>query len=516
MGAMLVAAPAAQASHGPAKRLADGVQRITYDVGPIDVTPGQNRISYKPITGADRPPVDGWIVRMKPDLVWANGPRKGKPPQTDKVMFHHGVWVNLSRANASTPSLPELFAATGEEKTIIGFPQGYGYRYKASDVWILNHMLHNLTAQPMKLDIRYTIDFIPDTAPAAEGIRAARPIWMDVESGKIYPVFDVLKGSGENGKFTYPRDDPNAYPPGVHKNLWTADRDGVLISTAGHVHTGGLYTDLFLRRPGARYAGPKCQSKPKASQRRACWEKAPQVKGDRVHLFRSDAKYFEPAGPVSWDVSMKGTRPDWKVQVHKGDTLEIQATYETKLASWYESMGIMVVFMADGTDGRDPFKTKVDYPGQVTHGHLPENSVHGGKATDLPDPRKLASGASSGDPFLISGFTYAAGDFRIPGASGRPPVVKRGQSLTYELAAPDASREEWHSLTSCAAPCNRSTGIAYPIPDGKWQFDSGQLGDRTPAVGRRTWSTPNDLPTGTYTYFCRIHPLMRGAFRVVK
>jgi len=26
--------------------------------------------------------------------------------------------------------------------------------------------------------------------------------------------------------------------------------------------------------------------------------------------------------------------------------------------------------------------------------------------------------------------------------------------------------------------------------------------------------TPQDLPSGTYTYFCRIHPFMRGAFRV--
>ena len=68
------------------------------------------------------------------------------------------------------------------------------------------------------------------------------------------------------------------------------------------------------------------------------------------------------------------------MQVKKGDTLESSATYETKLASWYESMGIMVVYMADsGAERQDPFKTKVDYPGQVTHGHLPENSVHGGQ-----------------------------------------------------------------------------------------------------------------------------------------
>jgi hypothetical protein len=512
---LVFSSPAALASHGPAKRLADGVQRITYDVGPLDVTAGQNRIAYRPVVGADRPPVDGWIVRMKPDLVWSSGPRKGHPPQSAKVMFHHGVWVNLSRSNSG---FGELFAATGEEKTIMEFPEGYGYRYKASDGWILNHMIHNLISEPMKLDIRYTIDFIPDTAPAAASMKAAEPIWMDVERGRIYPVFDIFKNSGgKDGKFTYPRDDPDAYPPGVHKNRWTADQDGVLLSTAGHVHTGGLYTDLSLSRPGAKYEGPKCNTKQRAAARRACWEKAPRVKGNHVHLFRSHAKYFEPAGPVSWDVAMKGTRPGWKVQVKEGDTLDTQATYETKIGSWYESMGIMVVYWAPGAEnGRNPFKTKVDYPGQVTHGHLPENAVHGGRPTDLPDPRKLPSGPSTGDPFLISGFSYAAGDFRIPGAAGRPPTVKRGQSLTYELGAPDAAREEWHSLTSCAPPCNRSTGIAYPLPDGKHQFDSGQLGDFTPAVGRRTWSTPKNLPVGTYTYFCRIHPEMRGAFRVVK
>ena len=100
--AMLVAAPTAQASHGPVKRLADGVQRITYDVGPINVTPGQNRIAYRPISGPEKPAVNGWITRMKPDLVWADGPHKGKPPQSIKVMFHHGVWINQG-ANSNSP-----------------------------------------------------------------------------------------------------------------------------------------------------------------------------------------------------------------------------------------------------------------------------------------------------------------------------------------------------------------------------------------------------------------------------
>ncbi|HNG57323.1 MAG TPA: hypothetical protein PLX70_07760, partial [Solirubrobacterales bacterium] len=97
----------------------------------------------------------------------------------------------------------------------------------------------------------------------------------------------------------------------------------------------------------------------------------------------------------------------------------------------------------------------------------------------------------------------------------RPPVVDEGKSLTFQLNQDDINDEIWHSLTSCKTPCNKSTGIAYPIPDGKFTFDSGQLGvGGAPTVERTSWKTPADLPRGTYTFFCRIHPLMRGAFRV--
>ena len=49
-------------------------------------------------------------------------------------------------------------------------------------------------------------------------------------------------------------------------------------------------------------------------------------------------------------------------------------------------------------------------------------------------------------------------------------------------------------------------------------FDSGELGygpqGFTPAANRDTWTTPSNLGPGTYSYFCRIHPFMRGSFRV--
>ncbi|MDQ2700101.1 MAG: hypothetical protein M3Y23_02095, partial [Actinomycetota bacterium] len=582
---LLLAAPvAAQAVVGPTTVLPDGTHRTTYKIGPINITSGQNRIVTQAIKNNEKPAVDGWITRIKPDLVNEDG----SIPSSSKVMFHHGVWINQARGHN--------FFATGEEKTITDFPDGYGYRYKRSDGWLLNHMVHNLVVEPMSLYVTYQVDFIPDTDPRAASTKEVSPIWMDVENG-IYPVFDVYRDSGgPDGEFTYPQDAKNPYPGGGKKNERIVTRDGVLLNTTGHVHTGGLDTELFLRRQGAKYGGPTCERPPdrtadlaiidagllkvttrlnevnrslkpnkqkrlrkrlmrkalkankqkqlrkkmarkkfkvwkrkKQKNRRtfqrnkqsriaamtelqtrieaerevhqACVDTQPEVKGNRVRLFQSKAHYFDGRDPVSWDMAMYTTKDDWRVQVKAGDILELQTTYETKIASWYESMGINIVYWSAESNGRDPYVTKVDGPGELNHGHYEENNDHGGEETNFANPVNLPDGPFSGGPFIIGDYSYSAGDFRLPGAAGRPPVVRKGQSFTFQMKQRDLDQEIWHSLTSCKAPCNKSTGISYPLPDGEFQFDSGQLGNiGAPTVGRTTWSTPANLPVGTHTY----------------
>ena len=491
-------------------KLANGAKRLRYEVGPFTVIPGQNELGYAPIT--EKPQVNGWITRIRPDLEYMNG----KVPRVDVIHLHHGVWLNMSRRDATDPGLPERFFAAGEEKTIMSFPKGYGYRYEASDRWLLNHMIHNLTPIASKVKLAYTIDFIPDGSKAAEGMRAVRPIWMDVENGSLYPVFNVHKGSGKRGTYTYPTDDPQAYAAANHpKNEWTADRDGVLVATAGHLHPGGKQTDMWLNRDGAKVRAARCAAKGSARATRKCRASAPRGRGSKVHLFTSTAKYFEPAGAVSWDVAMTGTRKDWMVKVKKGDTLSTTVTYGTKKASWWESMGIMVAYMADSGPGRNPYRTRVDLPGKPTHGHLRENRHHGGGKTDLPDPRKLKSGVVNPGNVNILGFNYRLGDLRLPGQGGLPPVITGNNQLTF--VNQDDPKRIYHSITSCKAPCNRETGIAYPVADGTVSFESGTLGTSRPiTTGALTFKTPPGLKSGTYTYFCRIHPFMRGAFRVKK
>jgi plastocyanin len=472
-----ILASAVTANAGDTPTAQGNVKHLHFEFGPLDIRPGQNVIQTNKVS-IPQPKIAGWIVGFKPNLHLEDG----SVPPVDEIHLHHGVWLTGTRFDATSPPLPERFFGVGEEKTALHMPPGYGYRYTPSDFWWLNYMIHNLTARPYKVSITYDVDIVPTSDAPPGGLKDVHPIWMDVQNGSIYPVFDVLKGSGTNGTFTYPDQATDPYAGGKQKNEWTVSRPGVLVHTFGHLHPGGLHVDLDLLRDGKD-----------------------------AHLFRSTAKYYEPAGAVSWDASMTATRDDWAVAVQPGDVLKISATYDTSRASWYESMGLAVVWMYDGPGGDDPFVKKVDKPGVLTHGHLPENNNHGGQKTTLKDPRNVASGAAI--PGVdISNFLYGSSDL-----SARKPIptVAQGQSITFDNLDADGQKV-WHSITACKAPCTATTGVAYPIADGSISFDSGQLGNAgAPTVGTDTWTTPADLPPGTYTYFCRVHPFMRGAFRVI-
>ena len=458
-----------------------GTQHLHYSYGPIPISPGQNSISFSG-RNVPKPDVDGYILRIAPNIRRADG----SVPRVDVLHLHHGVWLNQSAHDATDPRLPERFFAAGEEKTTMELPTGFGYAYKANDKWTINYMLHDLTPDPDSVSITYDIDFLPMSAPSAKTIRAARPLWMDVQNGSVYPVFDVTRGSGTNGTFTYPDQANDPYKGGAPLNQWTVDRDMVLVATAGHLHPGGLHDDLWVDRAGST-----------------------------AHLFESDTRYYEPAGAVSWDVAMTATDPDWRASVHPGDVLRISTTYDSARASWYESMGIMVVWAAEGADGPDPFTTDVARGGHLTHGHLPENDNHGGAANgEVAAYSSRPTTPAPNGAVSIADFTYGAGDLTLKVAQPIP-VVTAGQTLTFRNDDEHASTPIWHTITACKSPCDGSTGIAYPLADGDVQFDSGQLGtDGPPSAGTLTWSTPADLPAGTYTYFCRIHPFMRGAFEV--
>ena len=458
-----------------AGKLAPGAKRIKYRFGPIHITPGQNTIEIKPLT--QRPKVPGYITRFKPDLVRVDG----STPRVDVLHLHHGVWL--------VDGQPTY--AAGEEKSIVASPPGFGFKYTPKQGWLMNYMVHNLITSPDTVYLTWEIDFIPMSKPQAKRTTAVTTQWLDAEGGKAYPVFDAKRSQANaKGRMTYPDDVPGAYAGGPPRNEWVADRDMTIVQTVGHLHPGGTETYLTARRGGRT-----------------------------VRLFTSKAFYWEPAGAVSWDAAMTATPRTWRVAVKKGDVLAVHGTYDVSKASWYESMAIMpLAVTAKPAGGIDPFARKADRPGVLTHGHLPENDVHGGGPPTLPDMTKVLDGPVSDTRVTIDSYVYGQGSMSLSGMPGRPPVVRRGKSITFTNADAKPSRNVFHTITACKAPCNKTTGIAYPLADGPVDFDSGELGfgprGFTAAANEDEWQTPPDLPTGTYTYFCRVHPFMRGAFRV--
>jgi hypothetical protein len=463
----------------------NGVEHLHFAAGPYLVKPGANLI-LTDTSDVPKPTVNGFMTRVAPNLHYAraNGKCCGTIPRVGVIHLHHGVWLTDGAAGegAGKPQLGGLypFMASGEEKTIYKLAPGYGYPVGSTDHWLLNYMIHNLRRKPAKVYITYDIDFIPDSSPAARGITPVHPIWMDVEDHHLYPVFNVYRHSGRGGKFTFPDMAKNPYRNGPQLNELTVDHPGTLVATAGHLHPGGLHDELDLIRAGARDAS----TTPRGRQPHS------------VRLFRSSAHYFDKRGPISWDMAMTATTNSWRPHVDAGDVMRVSTTYETKRASWYESMGIMVVWEAwddqSGLDpftgvrdtkahvaaGVDPFAHTVNETGRITHGHLAENNHHGGTAWLTIDPNTLRSCKTR--TVQIAGFTYSPGDLEAAGGQRCAPSARQGQSVTFHNGdasplspgrpgiAPSTAYMDsiFHTITACQDPCGLDTGISYPLANG--------------------------------------------------
>ena len=287
---------------------------------------------------------EGYVTRFKPSMVEIKPDGSLVTPSVWDLHLHHVVWL----APTGGPTF-----ASGEEKTIATMPQGYGLKVGGDANWGLNYMLHNLTAsEDRQVYMTWEIDWVPETTPERTDIQPSTVRWLDVAGfPQIYPVFDAERGfdADGDGKFVFPDDvpsDPSA--PGYEErekisnnSTWTLSQDRTLLFAAGHLHPGGLSVDLEVARDGPD-AGDVDGDDPSEVRK----------------LFRSDAKYYEPAGAVSWDVSMTATRRSWRIALKQGDTVSIDVTYDVDRASWYESMGIMPLSITSAADpaARDPFE----------------------------------------------------------------------------------------------------------------------------------------------------------------
>jgi hypothetical protein len=458
-------------------------------------------------------------------------------------------------------------------------------------------------AYPVWLDVRPSGYPVFNTQRAFGG-RDGKCTWPREQCAGFDPWGKKFIGQGEAGNGR--GEDLRLPARGEELGRIESFEGGTLIGIGGHVHPGGLSNDIDLVRPGRkastkrvrrrcsrargrrgsgrraarrrcarqrsrRAARRRCRragsrrkvgrradasARRRRGARRRCARPRRQRKvGDTVRIYTGKPAYWDhkdpskPGGPpTSWDFSMRVTGlPTWGVRVKPGDILRSNATYETKIQSSYENMGIAVALLAPHQNGKptapgiNPFTARRDTSarcrsrglegrrralcdkGIPTHGHLRENGNHSGPEGSWNAPRPGAPTGNVG----IANFLYEPGDFTTLSMTGLP-TVKLGSNLRFTNG--DA-HSIYHTVTSCGFPCQGRTSASFPLADGRTSsgrnvdFDSSELGYGAPAIGPAKQTASWDLPITeqegykpgeVVTYFCRIHPSMRGAFEVQK
>ncbi|HYI44518.1 MAG TPA: hypothetical protein VE174_03530 [Actinomycetota bacterium] len=551
----------------------DKCKRIKFTYGPITVKPGQNDVLIGPVT-IEKPAYDGLITRFKPDLVDATG----EPPPIHTVHLHHGTWLNAGESYGNGPFFASGEEKTiGFWPK--GYGMHVGAQDQWLLLYMVHSAVTQPTEVWITYDIDFVADedaeklgMVP-TKPVWLDVQSER-IAKGAPETSGNPVYNSQKGFGHYNKKlgimecswpdencarhdVYGGDTPQQGKPIKLEGAdWkvTEDMAGTLILMGGHLHPGGIRDEVSLVRKGK--------------------EKMIHI-SDAVYFDKKNPdRVAKTKDWNSWNFSMTGTgsQVDWKVNIKKGDILRLNSVYESEYASWYENMGIVMAWVAPkdphGDPGVDVFddNVKLDarapvgtmHPkgipyetgckpqltganktlclrGQITHGAMREAQFFGGCGKDdcMALPKK--DGQLMSD-IPMPGFTYGPADISMIYENG-VPLVKRGDTVRFWNT--DTFLNIWHTVTRCKEPCTGMTGVDYPTPNGstgpgdKMDFDStevgygvffspasGQIGDDDKSTEEALqdglyWDfTPSE--TGTYSFFCRIHPGMRGAIRVVK
>ena len=230
LGALLMAL-AALAAPAAAQ---DGVQTLHFEYGPVKIAPGQNTIEIEEnaAQAAGR--------RLDHAASGRTSTYKdGSVPRVDVIHLHHGVWLS---------NFKPLFAA-GEEKTEFAAPPGYGWRYRTTDPWHMNHMIHNLTPTPTRSTSPTSSTSSPPRRRARRACARSRRSGWTSSAAPIPCSTPSAARHGGDRRLTYPDEVPRRAA-----QRWTVPEDGALVGTAGHLHPGGLWTDLELTRDGPHRA----------------------------------------------------------------------------------------------------------------------------------------------------------------------------------------------------------------------------------------------------------------------
>jgi len=527
-----------------APKPAGTTEDLKFYFGPYVVPPGWDANRFD----LDLPLANGHILAVEPSMHRINDM---SIPSHQEAHIHHAHWFAVDPGNKEdnyTYGNTEWIFGNGDEETRADFqersaadPNGpvYGQFVGASGPQLMIYMLHNKTSAPLNVYITLNVTFLHGTtSEAAAALK--RPV-HDLSGALFGRTFDVPRQPEGDGTYTS--------SDGGEPLEWTATIDGTMIGTGSHLHPGG--TRVVTENLGSE-ADP-------------CPSSGPGMDG--TLLLNSDV--INRTTPLSEDFQMEVTHPAWRAPIHKGDRIRITGHYANRDNAWYSVMTHQGFYIDEQekpkgrckpylTGGAKEQTTRVvkrkhvhskkvrvkrKVRGRVTTRTVRKRSVHwhrrtiteGIAVTEGVANRKwrgapdlycgLSFGAAPCDrpeaprpagPYTsvvtIADFLYLPGDRTLSGDLGAPPRVKPGTSLTFVNGDQPANIR--HTVTTCPQPCNGRYVANYPLADGVWDsstlgYDAVDGGNPTPYA-----QTPPDLKPGRYSYFCRIHPWMRGEFEV--
>jgi hypothetical protein len=219
LASLLAAAPASAQEEFLGAASYPGMTTYKCRTDPIPISPGTNanlftttktcphaeKVSGPGDAGVFAPgsTAQGYVTRFQPSMLEVHPDGSLTTPSVWDLHLHHVVWIS--------PSGGPTFAS-GEEKTIVKLPQGYGFKVGGDAQWGLNYMIHNLTSRGgRQVYITWEIDWVPETTPARTDISPTTIQWLDVAGlPQIYPVFDAERGFDLNGdgEYVFPDEEP--------------------------------------------------------------------------------------------------------------------------------------------------------------------------------------------------------------------------------------------------------------------------------------------------------------------
>jgi hypothetical protein len=271
-----------------------------------------------------KPCVNCYVTSIKPDLVYLGG----KSANLDTgAMLHHAVFIDTTRNDATCGRngvgiLGERFFAAGNERTSGILPPGYGYRV-GNGGWLGIFELMNHSNLPKVVFIQMDVTWVPASDPNTKPVR---PLWLDIANcGNS--EFEVPAGSSHT---TWD---------------WVSNVTGRIVTTAGHVHDGGVYLKLENASTGEQV----CNSL-------AGYGTNPAFAGA-----------IESMTSCSWDRVGR---------VRAGETLRLDALYNPQ-SPQHGVMGIMMAFLYEtaDVDGGSPSPWGIEVPPDdtapnvATHAH---------------------------------------------------------------------------------------------------------------------------------------------------